>query len=155
MSDITVTFKNQTILTMDASGSKDLLTQGKYCEDDITISYVKPSGGGGDLPSNWTVYDVTATSVATNAQTALNIILAGITRANNHVYNVFLKNKARANWVANQLIEAIVAGTSSNIGYGIRFRNDELAGMAGISSSFDATVEIGDEFVVIDVDYTT
>jgi len=45
MSDITVTFKNETILTMDASGSKDLLTQGKYCEDDITISYVKPGGG--------------------------------------------------------------------------------------------------------------
>lgn len=46
MSDITVTFKNETILTMDASGSKDLLTQGKYCEDDISITYVKPSGGG-------------------------------------------------------------------------------------------------------------
>lgn len=45
MSDITVTFKNETILTMDASGSKDLLTQGKYCEDDISITYVKPSGG--------------------------------------------------------------------------------------------------------------
>lgn len=47
MSDITVTFKNETILTMDASGSKPLLTQGKYCEDDITIAYAKPSGGGG------------------------------------------------------------------------------------------------------------
>ena len=45
MSDITVTFKNETILTMDASGSKDLLTQGKYCEDDISITYVKPGGG--------------------------------------------------------------------------------------------------------------
>lgn len=49
MSDITVTFKNQTILTMDASGSKLLLTQGKYCEDDISIAYVKPSGGGDTL----------------------------------------------------------------------------------------------------------
>lgn len=48
MSDITVTFKNETILTMDASGSKDLLTQGKYCEDDISISYVKPSSGEDD-----------------------------------------------------------------------------------------------------------
>lgn len=64
MSDITVTFKNETILTMDASGSKDLLTRGKYCEDDIAISYVKPSGGssgldpfpipsGYSLPSNY------------------------------------------------------------------------------------------------------
>ena len=47
MSDITVTFKNQPILTMDANGSKPLLTRGKYCEDDITIAYVKPSGGSG------------------------------------------------------------------------------------------------------------
>lgn len=49
MSDITVTFKNETILTMDASGSKPLLTRGKYCEDDISISYVKPSGGADTL----------------------------------------------------------------------------------------------------------
>ena len=49
MSDITVTFKDQTILTMDASGSKPLLTQGKYCEDDITIAYVKPSGGSSNV----------------------------------------------------------------------------------------------------------
>lgn len=65
MSDITVTFKNETILTMDASGSKSLLTQGKYCEDDITLSYVKPSGGG--LPALLDKVDAGTTTLATSS----------------------------------------------------------------------------------------
>lgn len=46
MSDITISYKGNDIATMDASGTKTLLTEGKYCEDDITLSYTKPSGGG-------------------------------------------------------------------------------------------------------------
>lgn len=45
MSDITVSYKGNSIATMDSSGTKTLETQGKYCEDDITLAYVKPSGG--------------------------------------------------------------------------------------------------------------
>ena len=45
MSDITISYKGADIATMDASGTKTLLTEGKYCEDDITLSYTKPSGG--------------------------------------------------------------------------------------------------------------
>lgn len=43
MSDITIGYKGNTIGTMDATGSKKLLTAGKYCEDDIDIAYVKPT----------------------------------------------------------------------------------------------------------------
>ena len=39
MSDITVNYKGSPITTMDASGTKTLLTEGKYCEDDIEIVY--------------------------------------------------------------------------------------------------------------------
>ncbi|MBR2582694.1 MAG: hypothetical protein IKO83_01645 [Oscillospiraceae bacterium] len=46
MSDITINYKGSAIATMDASGTKTLLTEGKYCEDDIEVVYVKPSGGG-------------------------------------------------------------------------------------------------------------
>ena len=46
MSDITISYKGSSIATMDASGTKTLLTEGKYCEDDIEVAYVKPSGGG-------------------------------------------------------------------------------------------------------------
>ena len=47
MSDITISYKGSSIATMDTSGTKTLLTEGKYCEDDIEIVYDKPAGGGG------------------------------------------------------------------------------------------------------------
>ena len=50
MSDITISYKGADIATMDASGTKTLLTEGKYCEDDITLQYVKPGGGGDPRP---------------------------------------------------------------------------------------------------------
>ena len=43
MSDITIGYKGSTIGTLDATGTKTLLTSGKYCEDDIDIAYVKPT----------------------------------------------------------------------------------------------------------------
>ena len=49
MSDVTVSYKGSSIATMSASGTKTLLTEGKYCEDDITIDYVKSGGGGSTL----------------------------------------------------------------------------------------------------------
>lgn len=54
MADVTLTYKGATIAEMDASGSKTLKTAGKYCEDDIGVSYVKPSGGGSgvDIPDS-------------------------------------------------------------------------------------------------------
>ena len=46
MAEVTINYKDTAIATMDASGTKTLQTQGKYCEDDISITYVKPGGGG-------------------------------------------------------------------------------------------------------------
>lgn len=58
MSDITISYKGSSIATMDATGTKTLLTEGKYCEDDIEVVYVKPSGGGGlDLSSITTLQE--------------------------------------------------------------------------------------------------
>ena len=61
MSDITVKYKGSTIATMDASGTKTLETQGKYCEDDIGIEYAKPSG------SSYTLLGETEFTVNTTA----------------------------------------------------------------------------------------
>lgn len=49
MADVEVSYKGNTIGSLSATGSLTLETEGKYCEDDIGISYTKPSGGG----SNW------------------------------------------------------------------------------------------------------
>ena len=54
MADVTLTYKGSTIAEINASGSKTLKTAGKYCEGDIGVSYVKPSGGGSgvDIPDS-------------------------------------------------------------------------------------------------------
>ena len=57
MSDVTVSYKGADIATMDASGTKTLQTQGKYCEGDISITYVKPSGGGSVVQKDVNFYD--------------------------------------------------------------------------------------------------
>lgn len=43
MSDVSINYKGSEIASMNASGSKVLTTQGKYCEDNITINYAKPT----------------------------------------------------------------------------------------------------------------
>lgn len=45
MADITISYKNDDIAEISQSGTVTLDTSGKYCEDDITIEYVKPAGG--------------------------------------------------------------------------------------------------------------
>ena len=47
MADLTIKYKGQPILEMTDSGTKTLKTAGKYCEDDISVEYAKPAGGGG------------------------------------------------------------------------------------------------------------
>lgn len=43
MADVTITYKGNEIATMSATGTKTLLTEAKYCEDDITVAYTKPA----------------------------------------------------------------------------------------------------------------
>lgn len=61
MADVEVSYKGSTIGSLSASGSLTLETEGKYCEDDITVDYTSPGGGGGynpyNLPSGYTPYE--------------------------------------------------------------------------------------------------
>ena len=43
MADVTISYKGSEIASMSATGTKTLLTEAKYCEDDITVAYTKPS----------------------------------------------------------------------------------------------------------------
>ena len=54
MADITISYKGNTIAEVSASGTTTLGTSGKYCEDDISIAYTKPSGSyiGGTVAWN-------------------------------------------------------------------------------------------------------
>ncbi len=41
MADVEIKYKGAVIATLDETGTKTLKTSGKYCEDDITVSYTK------------------------------------------------------------------------------------------------------------------
>lgn len=47
MADVEVSYENTLIKSLSASGQAVLHTAGKYCDDDITIDYTAPGGGGG------------------------------------------------------------------------------------------------------------
>lgn len=49
MADVTISYNGNEIASMSATGTKTLLTEAKYCEDDITIDYVKPSAPAPNL----------------------------------------------------------------------------------------------------------
>lgn len=46
MSEVAIKYKNNNIATMDASGTKTLQTNGKYCESDIQVVYARPASVG-------------------------------------------------------------------------------------------------------------
>lgn len=71
MADVTLTYKGSTIAEMNASGSKTLKTAGKYCEGDIGVSYVKPSGGGGSTDNEDAIITRTITSYSNSRITSL------------------------------------------------------------------------------------
>lgn len=64
MTDITISYKGNTIAEVSASGTTTLETAGKYCEDDISLAYVKPSGGVSVSPNDVNFIDYDGTIVA-------------------------------------------------------------------------------------------
>ena len=55
MADVTISYKNNEIATMNATGVKTLLTGDTFCEDDIVVAYTKPAAPSPTLQSK-TVY---------------------------------------------------------------------------------------------------
>ena len=56
MADVEVKYRGQIIRSMSASGTEVLHTEGKYCDDDITIDYTSPGGGGANLQTKSVSY---------------------------------------------------------------------------------------------------
>ena len=64
MADIDVTYKGSVIRSMSASGQEVLHTAGKLCEDDITIDYTQPGGGGANLQTKSVSYTPDETGIS-------------------------------------------------------------------------------------------
>ena len=65
MADVSIKYKGTAIAELNDSGTKSIKTSGKYCEDNITVEYVKPqaeSGGGSSEPINCKILTFEVTS---------------------------------------------------------------------------------------------
>ena len=91
MSDVTIKYKGESIATMDATGIKTLGTAGKYCEGDIGVEYVKPSGGTPaiaivDTPDSHggVVREITALDISDSTLETADQLARGITGYNKY-----------------------------------------------------------------------
>ena len=64
MADVEVKYRGQTIRAMSASGTEVLHTKEKYCDDDITIDYTSPGGGGANLQTKSVSYTPDETGIS-------------------------------------------------------------------------------------------
>ena len=76
MADVTVSYKGTDIVELNDSGTKTLFTQGKYCEDNITLSYTK-SGGDGVVAFINVTYKAGYTISCSNGITTLTSDISG------------------------------------------------------------------------------
>lgn len=77
MAEVTINYKDAAIATMDASGTKTLQTQGKYCEDDIEVVYARPSGPSGTKQISITQNGTTIEDVAAYANAEITVNVQG------------------------------------------------------------------------------
>ena len=64
MADVEVIYRGQIIRSMSASGQEVLHTEGKLCDDDITIDYTQPGGGGANLQTKSVSYTPDETGIS-------------------------------------------------------------------------------------------
>lgn len=77
MAEVTINYKDAAIATMDASGTKTLQTQGKYCEDDIEVVYARPSAPSGTKQISITQNGTTVEDVAAYASAEISVNVQG------------------------------------------------------------------------------
>ena len=172
MADITLSYKGSTIAEVSASGTTKLNTKGKYCEDDITLQYVKPSGGGSyiggtvawnqlisTLRASTTVYDLTLTNnnnksltISGTANNSGNVSLANaISCVANHKYLV----SCGANGITGARVSfrglcpigksafIVNASSSSNVTPSLNVASGTVINMELVLCIFDLTVMFG------------
>lgn len=120
MADVTLTYNGSDILEMSDSGSATLKTGGKYCEDDIAVEYVKPSGGGSGwelLADHTTTEDVSSIQIdftsAMQGYDYYSIVLEGQFNDNEYPCPAFNSEPATSRympkWQANTTEKARVS----------------------------------------------
>lgn len=123
MADVSIKYKGSTIAEMSEEGTKTLNTSGKYCEDDITVSYVPPEPEA--VATNCKVF--TFTSRAAVAQQDVTIVSGDPDVAAHYAdTNAYVTVRK----VSNNDTRGLVAVACGNIG---------VAGTYGTYENYNAT----------------
>ena len=101
MAEVQISYKGSNIATMNASGTKTLLTEAKYMEDDVTVTYTRPSAPSGTK-------NISITANGTTTEDVTNYASAQITANVPNTYAAADEGKVVSNG-------ALVAQTSRNI----------------------------------------
>lgn len=75
MAEVEISYKGSNIATMNASGTKTLLTEAKYLEDDVTVTYTRPAAPSGTKNISITQNGTTTEDVTNyaNAEITANV----------------------------------------------------------------------------------
>ena len=122
MAGVTISYKNNSIATMEgSSGTKILQTQGKYCEDNITINYIPENNGTSpsgsiNISTNGT-YDVTdkATAIVAIANNYKQFSITFNTQQTGEVYlNSIADNDIANHYTDNTFIVSVIRTTETS-----------------------------------------
>lgn len=109
-----------------------------YANAEITVNV---SGGG--------TQTVTIDTACANAKQCIDALFPN-RASSGHVYIAYLINKTQANYASNQLIT--LTGWATSYGNGVRWRSSALNSFTGLGTNYDAVAEVGDTYVVYDVE---
>lgn len=104
---VTISYKNSTIATMDATGVKTLLTGSTFCEDDIVVSYTAdPTYSITKTLTNITTSNDDSTVVAGNS------FYMDLTPANNYVISTITVTMGGVD-ITDQVFKAVPGGSTT------------------------------------------
>ena len=129
MAEVEISYKGSNIATMNASGTKTLLTEGKYLEDNVTVEYTRPAA-----PSGTKNISITANGVTTEDVT--NYASAQITANVPNTYAAADEGKVVSN---GALVAQTSATYTENDTYDTTLINEvtvNVSGGGGVATSF-------------------
>lgn len=107
----------------------------------LTVN-VSGGGGGGTL--------VTVTKACSNANTCVKHLVPTVQQ--NHVYIGCLYGKSVSDFVTDQFVAFSLNGNDNQYtkGSGLRYRSGDINNCASTAASYDAKIEVGDQFMIYD-----
>lgn len=132
MADISIKYKGNEIATMNASGTKTLLTSGKYCEGNISVEYTKPVSYTKLAEQEFTV-NTTSTTVSIIGTMSVSPASDLWTSANYIMITVRDKAGKRAGYFVGA--DAIFSNASAANGTGTSMSNPARIGYTYSSSN--------------------